>query len=557
MFRIAAFCLALATILCTFEVAAQEPVDRDARWTADLDFLVEQLLEIHPDPFWSIDRSTFESEVASVRDRIAELDDSHIAVELMRICALLDDGHTSIRRSSAGPDFQDQYPVVLYPFEDGVFLSSANADYADYVGGRVLRVGSMDVDDALARAATVASGENEYTIKDRAYRVLTQPTVVHVLGISPEADRMDITVLKDGAERMFTVTPVADDDFTFVGPEVISPGGVSARSAPPPLHLQELDEAFWMHYLEDEDLLYVGFHRVTNGEDESLASFVERVFAFADEHEVSTFVLDIRYNHGGNNQLLKPLIHGLIRRNETINRPGHFYTVLGRGTFSAAVSCTAWLEEHTDVRFVGEPAGSKPNHWGDARHVVLPNSAIQVSISAWRWQTRLPWDDRPWFAPQIPAPPTFADYVAGRDPALAAILVDRGAPSLEQMVRSALAGEGVSAVGDALDRYLERRPDRWTTSEAEINRLGYTLMGEGQIEAAIAVFQHNADRYPASANCYDSLAEAHLAAGHHEQAIALYRKALEVDPDFANAQAMLDRIQSGHGGEGEREGHHR
>ena len=269
--------LLLATTLCAAEVAAQAPLDRDQRWTADLDYLVEQMLQIHPEPFWFIDQSSFEAEVASVRRRIPELTDHEVVVELMRICALLHDGHTSLRRNSAGPDFQKQYPVVLYPFEEGVYLSSANADYAEYVGGRVLRVGSMDIDDALARAATVASGENEYTIRDRAYRVLTEPTVVHALGISPQADRIDITVVKDGTERTFTVTPVADDAFTFVGPEAISPGGVSARGGPPPLHLRELDSAFWMHYLEDEDVLYVGFHRVANGEHESFASFMDKV----------------------------------------------------------------------------------------------------------------------------------------------------------------------------------------------------------------------------------------------------------------------------------------
>jgi len=38
------------------------------------------------------------------------------------------------------------------------------------------------------------------------------------------------------------------------------------------------------------------------------------------------------------------------------------------------------------------------------------------------WQSSWPQDQRIWIAPQIYVPPTFADFRAGRDAALAAIL---------------------------------------------------------------------------------------------------------------------------------------
>jgi hypothetical protein len=42
-------------------------------------------------------------------------------------------------------------------------------------------------------------------------------------------------------------------------------------------------------------------------------------------------------------------------------------------------------------------------------------------VSDLYWQTSWPDDRRPWIAPEIYAPPTFADYRAGRDPAMDAI----------------------------------------------------------------------------------------------------------------------------------------
>ena len=73
------------------------------------------------------------------------------------------------------------------------------------------------------------------------------------------------------------------------------------------------------------------------------------------------------------------------------------------------------------------------------------------------------------------------------------------------------------------------------------------MLGEGEIEMAIAVFELNLSRFPEDANCYDSLAEAHLVGGERERAIELYRKALEVDPEFENSRRMLERLMAGEG----------
>jgi TolA-binding protein len=81
-----------------------------------------------------------------------------------------------------------------------------------------------------------------------------------------------------------------------------------------------------------------------------------------------------------------------------------------------------------------------------------------------------------------------------------------------------------------------------TFIEQHINRAGYTLVAEEDMEAAIAAFAANVETFPESANSYDSLAEAYLTVGDRDSAIAWYRKALEVDPTFANAADMLRQI---------------
>jgi tetratricopeptide (TPR) repeat protein len=78
--------------------------------------------------------------------------------------------------------------------------------------------------------------------------------------------------------------------------------------------------------------------------------------------------------------------------------------------------------------------------------------------------------------------------------------------------------------------------------ESMVNAMGYDLLGNGEIDAAIKVFEMNAQTFPSSANTWDSLAEAVMAKGAYESAIRYYRVSLELDPESDNAaktQAVL------------------
>jgi tetratricopeptide (TPR) repeat protein len=79
--------------------------------------------------------------------------------------------------------------------------------------------------------------------------------------------------------------------------------------------------------------------------------------------------------------------------------------------------------------------------------------------------------------------------------------------------------------------------------ENAINRLGYALLGSRKREAAIEVFRFNVARFPKSANTYDSLAEAYLAAGDKAKSIEFYEKALAVDPTLPSAIEALKRLK--------------
>ena len=83
-------------------------------------------------------------------------------------------------------------------------------------------------------------------------------------------------------------------------------------------------------------------------------------------------------------------------------------------------------------------------------------------------------------------------------------------------------------------------------TEAEINQLGYAVMGTGNTDKAITIFAENLRRNPESWNCYDSLGEAQAAKGLTKEAIKNYAKAREMAPEAQHGRidSVLERLRS-------------
>lgn len=86
------------------------------------------------------------------------------------------------------------------------------------------------------------------------------------------------------------------------------------------------------------------------------------------------------------------------------------------------------------------------------------------------------------------------------------------------------------------------KPAAYNFDERELNSLGYQLVRAKKLPDAIRIFELNAEAYPKSSNAWDSLGEACLSAGKKAEAIAHYRKALQLNPKNRSAAASLHRL---------------
>lgn len=80
--------------------------------------------------------------------------------------------------------------------------------------------------------------------------------------------------------------------------------------------------------------------------------------------------------------------------------------------------------------------------------------------------------------------------------------------------------------------------------EKRMNALGYTLMGGHEIEAAVRVFQVNAEAHKESANVFDSLGDGYSAVGDKANAIKAYQRSVELNPANEHAKGEIKKLQS-------------
>lgn len=118
-------------------------------------------------------------------------------------------------------------------------------------------------------------------------------------------------------------------------------------------------------------------------------------------------------------------------------------------------------------------------------------------------------------------------------------LVNGGGLSVQaNRLRLALARNDWKAP-DAVYAQLQRQTPGFSVGEDELNEWGGRLTGAGSDDEAVAVFALNTRLRPDSFNTWDSLGEALEAKGRREEAVAAYRRSLDLDRSNEHARARL------------------
>lgn len=460
-------------------------------------------MALHPDAFHAVTRGAFDTAVAELDKEIPTLGDHEIEVDLIRLVAMLGEGHSRLSLPgladpmSGIPDvtpFKDarlafhQLPVKLYEFSDGVFVVAATSQYRALVGAKVTEIAGRPISDALVAVAPLVNRDNAMGTRLLAPDLVIVPEILHAMKLAANENHVTLALTLPGSEkREVTMVPLA----AGVEPQW---EGVDRL----PLYLQRRSENFWLNYIADTKSLFVKINVIQDSGAATFADFAASVAQAASSHTLDKVVIDFRGCHGGDNQKFRSLLL-VVLRHANLDRLGRLFVVTDRETFSAAANAVSDFERLANAIFVGEPPAGAPNSWGDPKKFILPNSGLMARISTVYWRDWTNDVARPFVAPDIPVDLSSADYFTSRDPSLEAILRFPSdsdfAGILDNLAR------GGADMKSVLRFYYQHKTDPTLirdSTEAAIQRVGTDLLASRSYKDALLAFEINAQDYPAS-----------------------------------------------------------
>jgi hypothetical protein len=388
-------------------------------WRMDLAFL-KHSLETLPGGLRMRADSCAVPQLDSLEHDLPALTNDQRQVRLIRAIACLNDGHSVDFPFFPATDF-DLVPLRIRMFEDGWFVTGASSQESGLIAARVIRINGLEVDDAYRSMRPYVSADNDGSARERAALYMLSPRLWKAIGVDL-ADGLLTLEIEDAVNGRRTVklAPAARLRYLLwhlrLREWLLQP----APSPGSPPSAEHRREPWWLKSLPKHRAIYVALRAIENRHEENLDSFAKRLLETAEAMKAERIVIDVRENGGGDNTLFDGFIAALA--SSRYNSPGRLFVLIDATTFSAATNFVTSMERRTKTVLVGSPTGSGPNHYGDAKMIVLPQTHIAIQLATRFHQFGDSPDMRTAHDPQLRVPLTAGDYFSGRDPVLEAAL---------------------------------------------------------------------------------------------------------------------------------------
>lgn len=372
------------------------------QWRQDLQFLARELPKRHANAFHFTPRERFERAVADLDSQLKHADSDAAWVGLQRIVSLVGDAHTYLQTPQ---DSASDLPIDIARFGEDYRIVSVDPGLEYALDARVIKVGDLPIARAAELCKELFSRDENPTSSDSfVNNALTSGGTLHGLGITNNRNLVRYTLVDD------------------TGREFVLDAHSSASEAAPvrafkeiPLYMQNPEQQFACIHLADEGSLYCNVRTISD-----LRKPVADMLKVIREKNPEKPVIDLRQNRGGDYTVGEKYLINPVLAIPSINKKGHLFVLISADTFSAAMNNAAQFRTQTAALLVGQEIGERPNSYQEPRSMTLPNSHLTVRYSTRFYRFVADGDNA--VRPDHEIIPTWADYKAGSDPALAWVL---------------------------------------------------------------------------------------------------------------------------------------
>ena len=438
-----ALCTLLISICLQPVVAQDSNIDRTEDWK-----LIEEWLQNEPG-FSDAQRRSALEQVAERLRQNPQLTDAEFYLEVRRLTAMADNGHSNVSTVPVFTQF-GLAPLRTYWFSDGLYIVRARGDLRRFIGGKMVAVEGMPVDEVAERLKVYHGGTMPFFKHYTASTLILSPALIEAAKISEDADLTITVALPQGGEEDVTIraqdavrgltrvrpwrslasSPIAGEDDGW--------SSAFEAGAAQPLALQDEEALFRYLLLDEGKTAYIQFRANIGSQPVPINTFVENTLEQLKADKPQTIILDNRFNGGGD--LTRTADFGLTLPS-LVPDNGKVLVLTGNGTFSAGIY-NAFYPKAADpgkTVIIGQMVGDRTRFWAERglRAYRLPQSGYVLNYSLQLHDIGAGCPDKEichlanrtrWnvavgsLAPDVSVETTLADFMAGRDPVLEAAL---------------------------------------------------------------------------------------------------------------------------------------
>jgi hypothetical protein len=388
-------------------------------------------------------RDEAEQRLAALEAQAADVNQAYFELELARIVALADNGHSVNFPGPRSRRFNRIADVRFTPFGEDLYVLRTSSANADLLGARLVAIDGRRVAQTRDAARTLSGGTSAWRERGENYLV-ESPEQMHALGLIERADRVSYRLqLTNGrtVTRRFTPEPANPDRvranadrWLYPAPAEGEGEGWRALLNPQqaPWALQDPDTPFRMRDAPEIDAYVIEMRQNNPAPQIDIAAFMFDSLEAARTSGRRNIVLDLRMNGGGDLNYTRAWVRRLPRA-----VPGRVFVLTSPWTFSAAISTVGYLKQEAPDRvvIVGEMVGDRLDFHSEGEVFTLPHSGAAILNATERHDYHTGCRNIEnchgsvvsypiaveSLAPDIEAPWTIEAYRAGHDPAIDAI----------------------------------------------------------------------------------------------------------------------------------------
>lgn len=359
----------------------------------ELDVFVSDIKRKHIRPFLHVKKSVFLDRIQAIKDSAAKYDADELMVQWLQVNALLQDNDTYIEYK-----LRDVFPYNFYWYDEGIYLTGGLEEDKKFFGSRLIAVNGIPVDSVAGRITSILAEKDRQYVKTQVPGWITEPYILHGLQISSTRQDVVYTLVGPGQD-IIKVTPKAVNRYTTKFACECDTKNMLAYSQ---------KGRHWFRYVDTGKYIYF---MCGSDHDNRRYPFKEMEAAFMDAvntKKPEKIIIDLRYDWGGNERLLKPLIADMTFLPQSKKK--QLYVLIGKKTDYTGITNAVALRDKASATLVGEATSGNTNDFWDTDTFILPATKLTVHYSKGYGNTH---PDA--LMPDVLISDTYADFNRGVD----------------------------------------------------------------------------------------------------------------------------------------------